>query len=112
WFGAVRRRGAAEGADVDVTHSAQVATTTGWPLFLVDAVVRTGGAVIERRLAAFYLFGELGADALLRVPPALGDAARIELRAGVVERLLAARPEYDAGAVSVEAFWAGAGDEA
>jgi tetratricopeptide (TPR) repeat protein len=103
WVQATLRRDLAPTAALDVGADETTTTASGWPLRLVEAaVLGSDGAVLERRLVAFYAFFEHAATAMLRgLSTERFEAERDRLR----DILVAAAPDWRESISALSQLW-------
>jgi tetratricopeptide (TPR) repeat protein len=100
-----------EQALVDVPRGAKIkrgalaegVTPDGWPWITVDIdLLDTAGALVELRVIVFLTFGEHGAAVTVRA----GDRDRFARhRAGILELLTSARPDWRAQPTCLAEYW-------
>lgn len=90
-------------AAIVALHERAAQTVDGWELFLAEIDVCRDGAMIERRLGAFYVFLEHAALVMVR---ATSGSALDAHRDSIVDALQRARPRFrDDPGVAPAAFW-------
>jgi tetratricopeptide (TPR) repeat protein len=103
WMEQTARSECPKGARVNLGNTAELQTTTGWPLRLLEAEVVTGdGQLVEVRACAFFSFFEHASAAIVRT----ADRAHLEAhREAILEILKTGRPDWSGEPTCVAEVW-------
>jgi len=104
WVDRTLRQATPAGARIEVTSNVTGETTDGWPVRLVEAIVRPAdnAAPLEWRMVAFYAFFEHAATAMVRATSEAGFREQHDQLRGV---LLGGSPDWSGAPVSLHELW-------